>query len=110
MNSNQVTITTAPTAPAAPTNVTIVVVQSFFGPRIRVTWTDSSTNETGFRIQRATSATFTTGLNTATVGAGVQTYTTGILTRGRAYYFRVQSYNASGASTYVISTPPSLTP
>jgi FtsP/CotA-like multicopper oxidase with cupredoxin domain len=98
--------------PVAPSNVTVTAARFNTNfDRVTVTWTDNSNNETGFRIQRAQSANFQNNQVTVTVGAGVQTYTTGNLPRGQNYYFRVQAFNASGTSAYVNATPfPVTTP
>src|SRR5450756_1483369 len=58
-------------APEAPSNLVAVPNKK----SVVLTWTDNSLNETGFTIQRAANAGFTTGLVTFTVGAGVTTYT-----------------------------------
>ncbi len=98
--------------PAAPSNVLANALR-FNGnfDRVTLTWTDGSTNETGFEIQRATNDTFTTGLTTASVNANVVTYTTGNLPRGATYYFRIRAVNASGVSAWVNAAPfPVVTP
>jgi FtsP/CotA-like multicopper oxidase with cupredoxin domain len=88
--------------PTAPINVQATAFQfNTNSDRVTVTWTDTSNNETGFRIQRATDANFTVGLTTSTVNTNVTTFTTGNLPRGATYYYRVQAYNASGVSAYV---------
>jgi hypothetical protein len=56
-------------APEAPTNLVVTV-----GSPVTLTWVDNSISETGFTIQRATDAGFTTGLTTFTVGPDVATY------------------------------------
>lgn len=91
--------------PTAPTNVTATAFQvSPSSAKVTVTWTDTSDNETEFRIQRAADAAFTLGLTTSTVGANVQTFTTGNLPRGATFYFRVQARNPSGSSAYADAT------
>jgi len=60
-------------------------------------WTNTSTAQTGFVIQRATNAAFTAGLVTANVTGGtLATYIRGGLTRNRAYWFRVAPRIALG--------------
>jgi FtsP/CotA-like multicopper oxidase with cupredoxin domain len=110
--SNVVTISTISPLPLAPSNVAVTAARvNGNNDRATVTWTDNSNNETGFRIQMATNSGFTTGLVTSTVGVNVKTFTTGNIKRATNYYFRVQSYNASGTSVYVNATPfPVLTP
>ena len=101
-----------PAPPAAPTNVTATAArQGGSAARITVTWTDVATTETGYRIQRATNATFTANLVTSTVGANVTTFTTGNVARNTSFYLRVQAYNGAGNSAWVNATPlPILTP
>jgi hypothetical protein len=63
---------------------------------LRLKWTDVSTNETGFKIERmAANGNY---VQIATVPANVQTYTDTGLTAGRTYCYRVRAFNASGAS------------
>jgi len=96
--------------PVAPSSAVATAIQfTATSDRVTVTWTDNSNNETNFRIQRATDANFTVGLTTSTVNANVTTFTTGNLPRGASFYFRVQAYNASGVSSYVIAVPSPIT-
>ena len=96
--------------PVAPSSAVATAIQfTTTSDRVTVTWTDNSNNETNFRIQRATDANFTVGLTTSTVNANVTTFTTGNLPRGASFYFRVQAYNASGVSSYVIAVPSPIT-
>jgi FtsP/CotA-like multicopper oxidase with cupredoxin domain len=92
--------------PAAPSNVNATgAVLSATRARFTITWTDNSTTETGFRVQWARNAAFTSGVGTGTVGPNVTTFQTptgGLaLLRGTAYFFRVQSFNGAGNSVYV---------
>ena len=77
-------------------------------------WTDKSTNETGFEIQRATNAAFTAGLTTTAVAAGagsgsVKSLTVSNLARNTRYFFRVRAVNGMSASTWVNATPLPIT-
>ena len=85
--------------PNAPTNLTGVT--GFASATL--TWTDNSTNEDGFRIERAPggAATFT---QIASTGPGVATYTDQGLTGGLSYVYRVRAYNTVGNSGYTNST------
>ena len=97
--------------PAAPTNVNATARLQGNNARVTLTWTDVATNETGYRIQRATNAAFTANLVTSTVGANVTTFSTGNLARNTPYYFRVQAFNGAGPSAWVNANPsPILTP
>ncbi len=74
--------------PAAPSRLTAA---PFSTSQINLTWTDNSTNETAFEIDWATNSAFTSGLVTATVGAGVTSYASTGLAAGTKYYYRVRS-------------------
>src|SRR5439155_917961 len=84
--------------PAAPSNLT--VTSPVLNPDItlELAWTDNSTNESGFGIERRTG----TGAYSqiATVGAGVTSYTDTGLTPGTPYTYRVRAWNAVGYSPY----------
>lgn len=98
--------------PTAPTGVkaTAARVNNNFD-RVTLTWTDTSTTETGFRIQQATDSGFTADVVTSTVGANIVQFRTLNLPLHTNYYFRVQSFNAGGASAWVNAAPlPVLTP
>jgi len=85
----------APTAPAAPTNLSATASSS---SQINLTWTDNSSNESGFRIERsADGATFT---EIGVVGSNVTTYASTSLSAATQYWYRVRAYNATGQSAY----------
>jgi hypothetical protein len=85
-----------PAMPAAPSNFTATNGPNSGNARsVILKWTDNSTNETGFTIQRATDAAFTKGLTTVTLGANVITYTVTSLSRNTAYYFRIRANNGT---------------
>jgi len=66
--------------------------------QINLSWTDNSTDETQFNIERGTD-----GINfnqIATVGANVTTYSNTGLTASTTYYYRVRAYNSGGYSGY----------
>lgn len=62
-------------------------------------WTDNSSNETGFVVERSSSATggFT---QLATVPAGSTSFVDGAVERKATYYYRVAAVNANGTSSY----------
>lgn len=82
------------TLPTAPTSLKATTVST---TQINLSWTDSSGNESGFRIRRRST---TTGSWTviASVGQNVTSYQNNGLTAGRTYYYVVTSYNSSGES------------
>jgi uncharacterized protein (TIGR02145 family) len=80
-------------APVPPSNLTGTVASS---TQINLSWTDNSTNETGFKIERKTgSGTYAVVGTTAT---NVTTFNDNGLTASTTYTYRVYSYNAGGNS------------
>lgn len=65
---------------------------------IQLKWTDNSSDETGFSIERSTDGTTYSVL--ATVGSNVTTYENTGLPQVTKYYYRVRAYNASLNSPY----------
>lgn len=64
---------------------------------VTLSWTDNSTNESGFYIERAPSGS-TAFARVGTVGANVKTFTNTV-TRG-TYLYRVQAFNSTTVSAY----------
>ena len=92
-NSGIISVTTS-FLPAAPSNLVATPGTS----STVLTWTDNSTNETGFHVYRSTdNATWGTAL--ASTAANATTYTDSTPAAGTAYYYKVNSFNASGDST-----------
>ena len=90
------TATINPPPPAAPSELHATALDT---SRIKLTWKDKSTNETGFKIERSTSS--TTGfVQIATVGTNVTSFTDTGLARSTTYYYRVRAYNSGGNSAY----------
>src|SRR5207249_809775 len=84
----------AATPPAAPTN--LVAAAAANGTQVNLTWTDNSTNETGFKVYKSTD-----GVNfalLATAGANATSYSWTGAAQGGTYSFRVTAYNAAGES------------
>ena len=106
--SNVASVTTKATAPpaappAAPSNTGATPVTS---SRIDVSWTDNSTNEANFVVDRSTSSTFATVTST-TVPAGTTSLADTGLAANTAYWYRVRAVNAAGSSAN--STPATAT-
>jgi uncharacterized protein (TIGR02145 family) len=90
-NNNGASTTTV--IPLAPSNLTGVLVSS---SQVNLTWTDNSTNETGFKIERRLD-----GGNFAVVGtvnADVLNFSDVGLAANTNYTYRVESFNAVGSS------------
>jgi hypothetical protein len=100
VNTSVMSATTLPIAPAAPTNLKAVISSL----QINLAWTDKSSNEIGFKVERSTSATGTWTLITTTTANVVSYQNTG-LTAANTYYYRVRATNAGGdsASTSTVS-------
>lgn len=100
--------TTPETVPSAPSGL---AVQSAAHDRVTVRWTDNSSNETGFKVERSPNgATFT---EVATLGAGMTSFADGAVLANTLYFYRVRAYNSAGASGYsgtVSVTTPDLPP
>ncbi len=92
--------------PAAPTSLTAAVSSS---TAVKLSWKDNSTVETGYKIERSTDDKTFTQINTVT--KNTTTYTSGGLTSGKKYYYRVRAYDAVGNSSYtsVASATPTAT-
>ena len=79
--------------PVAPTTLTATAAST---SQINLSWTDNSTNETGFKVQRKTG----TGAyaDIATVNKDVTAYADKGLTPSTTYTYRVYAYNTGGNS------------
>jgi hypothetical protein len=65
---------------------------------IDLSWTDNSTDETGFRIERSPDS--SDWAQIATVAANISGYSDTGLAPGTTYHYRVYAYNAAGNSGY----------
>ena len=97
--SNVATATTpaAPVLPSAPINLIATAVSR---SQINLAWTDTSNNETGFKIERCAASKCTNFTEITTVGASVTTYSNTGLSSNTTYRYRVRAYNATGNSAY----------
>ncbi|WNJ17627.1 PHB depolymerase family esterase [Pontibacter sp. G13] len=85
-----------PTPPNAPTNLTATVSG---GTNIDLSWTDASTNEDGFQIERSTGDASNYTL-LATVAANATSYTDANLANSTTYFYRVRAFNTDGNSPF----------
>jgi hypothetical protein len=94
--SNTANATTTGGIPNAPSNLAATASGS---SAINLSWTDNSTDETNFVLQR--SLTSNSGFTTiATLPANTTTYMNSGLTGSTTYYYRVQATNAAGSSAW----------
>jgi hypothetical protein len=100
-----VTVTTIPTPPS---NLTATAVSA---TKVNLSWTDNSSNETGFKIQRSSNG-GKSWTQIATVGQDVTTYSDTSVSRSKTYQYRVAAYNSLGTSAWsnvaTVTTPSKL--
>ena len=83
---------TDPALPAAPTNL---AGQAATSTSVSLNWTDASSNENGFSIERMSGSTWS---QVSWVGANITTYTDSGLSTGVSYSYRVLAFNSAGNS------------
>jgi titin len=89
----------------APSNLQVTVDTA---TRLKVAWTDHSSVESGFKVERSTDGAVFTQIGTTTTA---KTYTDATVTPGVPYWYRVRAHNASGNSSYsnvgtgILATP-----
>lgn len=86
--------TPSTTAPAKPTNLFVTAIGA---NEIDLVWSDNSSNELGFKIQRRDNNT-TTWVDIASVGANVTSYKDMLAKPGTNYSYRVLATNTAGVS------------
>ncbi|MEO8128061.1 MAG: glycoside hydrolase family 44 protein [Bryobacteraceae bacterium] len=92
-STSKTIVVTAPAVPAVPGNLTGSGGSGF----ALLTWTDSSSNEAGFYVERAPNGT-NSWTRIGSVTANTATYRDAVAA-GR-YKYRVQAFNAAGVSAY----------
>ena len=100
----QATITVISPGPNAPSGLAATAPAY---NRVNLSWTDTSANETGFKVERSpNNSTFTT---IATLDPNTTSYSDMTVSAGTTYYYRVKSFNSGGDSvasnTATIATP-----
>jgi titin len=83
------------TPPTAPTGLATGTTTS---SSVALTWTDTSGDETGFKVYRNTSSTCAGATLVATAGANATSYTVSGLSSSTTYYFCVAAANTIGDS------------
>ena len=86
-----------PTAPAAPSGL---VASATSPSNINLAWSDNSTDETGFAIERCTGAGCTNFAPLATAAANATSYSDSGLAASTTYTYRVQAVNGTLSSAY----------
>ncbi|HEV8578770.1 MAG TPA: fibronectin type III domain-containing protein [Thermoanaerobaculia bacterium] len=91
-----ISATTTAAAPNPPSGLTAVTASS---SRIDLSWTDNSSDETGFEVKRATDSAFTQ--NVVWIG-GIQgtTFSSTGLSAATTYYYKVRAQGATQSSAY----------
>ncbi|MBK7680529.1 MAG: DNRLRE domain-containing protein [Chitinophagaceae bacterium] len=85
------------TPPNAPTSLTILPISSTV---LQLNWTDNSTDETGFQIERSTTGAGGPFSLFTTVGANIITYNNTGLSPSTNYCYRVRAINGGLSSAY----------
>jgi Domain of unknown function (DUF1929)/Fibronectin type III domain len=94
-NVASATTLSPPPPPTAPTNLAAAVASS---TQINLSWTNTSSNQTGVKIERSTdNATF---VQITVVGATAVSYSDTGLSGSTTYFYRVRATNVSGDSPY----------
>jgi FtsP/CotA-like multicopper oxidase with cupredoxin domain len=99
---SNVAVVTIPTAPAVPDNLAATVSTSAPDTvSVRLSWAESAGSVVGgFTLQRATNPSFSTGLSSLTIAATARSFTDTGLARHTVYHWRIQAFNAVGASDF----------
>jgi uncharacterized protein len=87
--------------PADPTGLSVTELTS---NSISIAWTDNSTDEDGYKIERCTGANCTDFQLLATMPTNVASITDWGLNKNRTYKYRVCAYNSAGDSGYTNTT------
>lgn len=104
--SNEVTVITLLNTVTAPSNLAVSVVDH---TQLKLTWTDNSADEAGFRIERSTDGS-NTFARVQTLPANTVEYTDTGLTSGTAYTYRVRATGAGCDSAPSASATASTRP
>ena len=98
--SNVVNLTTAAGAvPATPTGLSAAVMSA---TQVRLSWTDNSTNETGFIVERAVNGGAFVSLSAVAAhnSTGAMTFNDNTVVTGNTYAYQVKAVNGATSSGY----------
>jgi hypothetical protein len=93
----------------APSNLTgSAIVKNKKTATVTLNWNDNSTNETGFLVQRAYDANFTSGVVNTTIGPNGNILNQDVARR-TTFYYRVHAFNdttqSGWSNTFMVTTP-----
>ena len=94
------TPTPTPTPSGVPNAPSNLVANAVSSTQINLSWTDNSSDETVFKIERCTGNNCTNFAEIAQVGANVTTFPNGGLAKNTWYRYRVRASNGNGDSAY----------
>ncbi len=96
-----ITYTPPPAPPNAPSNLTATPYFNTTSSvwNVALNWTDNSSDETGFTVERSANNT-STFVTIATTSMNIRWYTDQNVSAGTTYFYRVNAYNAVGGSGY----------
>jgi hypothetical protein len=106
--SNRYTLDCAETNQNAPSGVTLSNLVSGVSLGVVVAWTDNSTNETGYIIERSTTSATTGFVAIGGVAANISIFTDRNINRNTTYYYRIKASNTK--TKYNITVPNITTP
>jgi hypothetical protein len=90
-------LTPSTTPPAAPGQLAATAVSR---SQIRLTWSDNSSDENGFRVERCRGVGCTNFTEIAVVAANTSTFLDSGLARNTSYTYRVRAFNDAGQSAF----------
>jgi hypothetical protein len=95
--SSAVTVTAQVAIPAAPTNLVASAVSK---SRVNLSWAESSSNVTGYNVQRSSNG----GKSWVLLAQlATSSYADNTVSGGRSYLYRVNAYNSAGSSAWTTS-------
>jgi hypothetical protein len=95
-NHPQLVLTPGNSTPAAP----VLSAAASSSSQINLTWDDPHTDETGYKVQRSTSSTFSSGVTEFTLPANATGYSATGLSANTTYYFRVAAVKGTTVQTF----------
>ncbi len=104
--SNRYTLDCAETTQNAPSNVVLTNLSTAVSLGVSISWTDNSTNETGYIIERSSTSSTTGFVAIGGVNTNVLSFVDRNINRNVAYYYRIK---ASNTKTKYNTTIPSIT-